>query len=136
MATPAPQTGQQGQELYAGIGNKAYTVLVDSTKTKLLLSVQQWTKVTLRLESAGPVAFGNQEDLFPLASGKGRLLSKDTDVIVTMVPQSRLYIASDSFQRVAVQVEPYPWLWEVYSKLKALAPTIGSLLSQVLGGRR
>lgn len=134
-AQQTPQTGQQGQELYAGTAGKAYTVFTEAGKTKLVLSTQQWTKVTLRLESAGPVAFGTSEDLMPVSSGKGRLLPTGQDVEVVMVPQTRLYLSADSFQRVGIQVEPYPWMWELFNKLKSLAPSIGSIFSQMLGRR-
>jgi len=129
------QPGTTGPDLYTGIATNIYTVFTTPGQTDLLLSLPNWSLITLRLESPGPVSVGNQEELMPVGSGKGRLLPADEDVKIVMVPLTRLYIASDSLQRVSVQVEPYPWLLEILNGVRAVAPTISSMLARVLGRR-
>ena len=116
-------------DVYAGLKTDVYTFFTKSSGTTLLLSLPNWSLVTLRLESAGPVAVGTIESLTPVGT-KGRLLPVNEDIKIVMVPLTRLFIAADSLQRVAVQVEPYPWLFEILNAVKALPSLLGRLLGR------
>jgi len=119
--------------LYTGIKTDVYTYFTAPGGTSLLLSLPHWSLVTLRLESAGPVTVGTREDLRPVGSGKGRLLPSNEDVKIVMVPLTRLYISADSLQRVSVQVEPYPWLFEILTAIRSVPPALTSMLARLLG---
>lgn len=110
------------------IDNRAdfYTFFTVAGGTKLLLSVPQWTKITLRLETAGPVAVGTREQLDPVASGKGRLLPTDEDVVMMLGPNTRFFYAATGLQRVAIHVEAVPWLQAIFEALRAIHKVTGS----------
>jgi len=74
---------------------------------------KDWTRLTLRLETAGPVAVGQVQELYPPTSGKGRLLPIGEDITITMSPSTRIYITSDTVNRVVVQIEAFPWLLQL-----------------------
>jgi len=97
-----------------------YTIFTKAGGTKLILSVPYWSKLTFRLESAGPVAIGTREDLQPVNSGKGRLLPTGADVVVTVPPNNRVYMASTSMNRVSIQVETFPFLGAILTQLISL----------------
>lgn len=69
-----------------------------------------WAKLTLTLQTAGPVAVGQQQSLRPVLGGAGTLLTPGVPYVVTIGKGTRLYIAANTVNRVAVQVEPFPWL--------------------------
>lgn len=74
----------------------------------------EWITVTCHLETAGPVAVGTAQSLAPVSSGKGRLLPSGADAVFQLSPGSRLYIISDTMNRVGVQIEPSPWLEQMF----------------------
>lgn len=83
-----------------------------SDESELLLSAEPedgWTVVTLGLETAGPVAVGTNADITPVASGRGVLLPTTRDFSITLSPGDRLYLASDSINRIRVTTQPVPW---------------------------
>lgn len=71
---------------------------------------RMWARVTLTLETAGPVAIGNMAEITPVLSGRGQLLPANTPMTFTVAKGTRLYIASTSVNRVKVTIEPMPWL--------------------------
>ena len=81
--------------------------------TEPLLAPKEWCRVTIRLMTAGPVAVGTQHDLFPLLSGRGLLLPVDEDVRFAVNPGTRLYIASESANRLNLITEGIPWAAEL-----------------------
>ncbi len=85
-----------------------------------------WAKVTLTLETAGPVAVGNLSSITPVLSGKGQLLETDKPTDFFIAKGTRLYIAAAGINRVKRVIEPIPWL-EVITGL------IGGVL-RALGG--
>lgn len=105
------------------IDNRAdlYVLFTVAGGTRLLVSVPQWTKITLRLETAGPVSVGTREQLDPTGSGKGRLLPTNEDVIVNLGPNTRFYYAAESLQRVSVHIEAIPWLQAIHEAVKGVA---------------
>ena len=94
-----------------------------SSQSELLLSAENesgWTRVILGLETAGPVAVGTSADIVPVTSGRGILLPTTRDVSILLSPGDRLYIASDSINRVRVIAEPIPWLEEMAGTLSEI----------------
>lgn len=98
--TSVPQVGQATPELYS--------------------ADRLWSKVTVTLETAGPVAVGFSSNLSPITSGKGILLTTDDPVTFNVAKGNKLYIQSTSVNRVKVQVESYPWLEQITGSLVGL----------------
>jgi hypothetical protein len=69
-----------------------------------------WAKVTLTLETAGPVAVGQQANLFPVLGGAGVLLQTNIPRSFDVGKGNKLYIAATAVNRVSVLVEAYPWI--------------------------
>jgi hypothetical protein len=87
-----------------------YTLFTKVGDSNLLYSADKaWVRVRLRLETAGPVAVSTREDVQPVLSGKGALLY-DEDRVLTIPKGSRLWYGAQSVNRVAVVIEPVPWL--------------------------
>jgi len=112
----------------ATVDNRAdlYAVFTKAEGTSLLVSVPQWTKLTLRLETAGPVAVGTREQLDPVGSGKGRLLPTNEDVVVIIGPNTRFFYASTGFHRISVHIEAIPWLQSIFEAIKGLAKIVST----------
>lgn len=111
-----------------------YTYLTEATGTKELLSTgDDWTQVTLRLESAGPVAIGENQELQPPASGRGRLLTQDVDLTFTVPPQTKIYVAATAVNRVGVIRQPFPWFAQIVALLGATAGSTASALTDAVG---
>ncbi len=81
--------------------------------SQLLYSAEDWVRITLRLQTAGPVAVSTRQEIVPVLSGLGILLPVD-DFITFVLPRGdRLFIAAEATNRVAVQIEPIPWLAQI-----------------------
>lgn len=91
-----------------------------SNKSELLYSADNWVRMRLLLETAGPVAVSTRQDIVPVLSGKGILLQTGEYVEFTIPRGDRVYIASNTVNRVQVFVEPFPWLESMLLTLKAL----------------
>lgn len=85
-----------------------------------------WATVTLTLETSGPVAIGQQQNLLPVLGGQGVQLTTDRDYKVIIAKGSRLYIAANSINRVRVKVEPLPWLEQITGLLGNLVGALGA----------
>lgn len=111
VAQPAAETGQGDNR------TQVYTYLTNSQpdgQTPVLYNGDRmWAKITLTLQTAGPVAVGQSSDLFPVLGGKGVLLVVNEPFEVTIAKGNRLYIAANNINRVAVRVEPLPWLEQI-----------------------
>lgn len=79
-----------------------------------------WARVTVTLETAGPVAIGTRANLAPVLSGKGALLQTAVPVTFTIGKGSRLYYLAGNINRVTVQIEPVPWLEQITGFLSSL----------------
>lgn len=86
-----------------------YTLFTEVGGTNLIYSAEQWVKITLRLETAGPVDVGMRQELTPVLSGQGTSLNAD-DLVFTLAKGNRLYYAAAAVNRVRVVIEPIPWL--------------------------
>jgi len=100
-------------------------------QTNLLYSADQWVRITLRLETAGPVTVGVEQELRPVLSGKGILLPVADNFTFVLPRGDRLFIAAENTNRVNVLVEPIPWLEQI---LKTLDNGF-SQVTKALGGR-
>lgn len=82
---------------------------------------RMWCKVTLLLETGGPVAVGQMSNLTPVLSGKGQLLQTGIPAVFNIAKGNRLYIAATGVNRVSVTVEAYPWLETLTGLLTRMA---------------
>lgn len=112
--TIADQPGPQADQGRAEARSFFSTYFTRTIGTQVLYNGdRQWARVTLTLETAGPVVVGNQQSLTPVTSGKGQLLTTSLPVTFTIAKGTRLYIASTSVNRVKVAIEPVPWLEQI-----------------------
>lgn len=116
---PQPQAGQTD----AQTTSEAYTffTFADGVTVALYRADRLWVRVTLTLETAGPVAVGFDSNLLPVLSGKGILLQTGEPRTFTVAKGNKqLYIASTSVNRVNVTVEPLPWLEQIFAMLSQI----------------
>jgi len=112
MQTPRT-TSTKRTEIYT------YQTVPDG-RSKLLYSAESTVRVKMQLINAGPVAVGQREDISPVLSGKGILLSPGDGPIVDFVltKANRLYIVSESINQVKFIVEPFPYLDDILYQLE------------------
>lgn len=89
----------------------------DGKTHELLPFSSVWRKLTLFLETAGPVAVGDKADLGTPISGNGRLLPVKQDAVFTIPPNCKFYIASGAVNRIGFQAEPIPWGEDIWQRL-------------------
>lgn len=90
---------------------KVQTFFTESGKTQILYNGDRiWAKVTITLETAGPVSAGEQANLLPVLSGRGQLLQTGVPTVFNIAKGNILYVASSSVNRLGVLIEAYPWL--------------------------
>jgi hypothetical protein len=111
IATPPEPSQQTG----AGANRtQIYTYIAQPGATKLLYNGDRlWARVTLTLETAGPVVIGDQQQLLPIARGIGDSLRANVPYEVVIARGTKLYIATTAFNRVGVKIEPLPWLEQI-----------------------
>lgn len=90
-----------------------------------------WARITMTLESAGPVAIGTREGLQPVLSGRGELLDTDAPKTLVIAKGSRVYIAATSVNRVKVEIEPLPWLEQIAGTINAIVDLGTNLLARI-----
>ena len=101
--------------------------------SELLYSAEDWVEITLRLETAGPVAVSTRQEIVPLLSGKGVLLPVDDDFTFILPRGNRLYIAASAVNRVNFCVKPYPYINQALNVLsQGFASVVGALRGQPL----
>lgn len=82
-----------------------------SIESELLYSAENWVRIRVSLQTAGPVAIGTVSEIVPVLSGKGIILDPDNDPWEAVLPKgARVYIASETVNRIDVTVDPIPWL--------------------------
>lgn len=119
---PAPATSQGGSERRAAIST--FFTKVGLTET-LYPGDRLWAKVTVTLETAGPVAVGTKQRLTPVLGGAGTLLATNTPTSFTISRGDRLYIAATSVNRVKVVIESFPWLEQLVGLLDRVSRLLG-----------
>ena len=130
------RTRAQSPEPADTTGAAEHRTFVDTYFTKVPVSGEPtdiiyngdmvWAKVTLTLETAGPVAVGNLSSITPVLSGKGQLLETDVPTEFFIAKGTRLYIAAAGINRVKRVIEPIPWL-------EVIAGLVGGVV-RALGG--
>ena len=86
---------------------------------------RQNARVTLTLETAGPCAVGNKQNIYPVLSGKGVLLETGVPLILTIAKGNRVWIASTAANRVKVEVQPIPWQEQIVAIITAILGKVG-----------
>jgi hypothetical protein len=114
---PKPQTDQGRAETRSFID----TYFTKATETQIIYNGdRQWARVTLMLETAGPVAIGTSQNIAPALSGKGQLLTTNVPQTFTVAKGSRLFVVSTGVNRVRRTVEAVPWLEQITGLVSAL----------------
>lgn len=107
-------------------------------ESKLFYSADQWVRIKLTLETAGPVAIGiGRTDILPVLSGKGRLLTTDEQWEVYIPKGTRVYYAAENVNRVATTIEPLPWMEQLSMEIRRVAQNVLGSAAQLvaaLGG--
>lgn len=98
--------------------------------TELLYSAENWVKIKLTLETAGPVAIGTAASLEPVTSGRGRLLDVNEEFETFLPKGTRVYIISETVNRVSVTIEPVPWLEQISNQQQANTSALSRVVAQ------
>jgi hypothetical protein len=96
----------------------------------------RWTLLRIELITAGgQVAIGFKQDINPPQAGKGRLLTAGRQIELYVPPNQRVYYSADSVQRLAVSMEPLPWLQQIFASVATLvagvAPKVEAPLDKI-----
>lgn len=127
----APET-QQGL-----LRTEINTYFTKPTQSRLLYNGDRlWARVTMLLETAGPVAYGNSAQLEPILSGRGTLLQTNIPTTVVIGKGTQLYIASTSVNRVSVTIEPVPWAEQILAATTNVVQAIVDLGRAIVAGKR
>jgi hypothetical protein len=119
MPKPADTTG--GSENRTFVDTYFTKAPVDGEPTEIIYNGDRmWAKITLTLETAGPVAVGNSSSITPVLSGKGQLLETDVPAVFFISKGTRLYVAAAGINRVKRIVEAVPWLETITGLLGSL----------------
>lgn len=106
--------------------------------TKLLYSAEAWSRIRLTLETAGPVAVSTREDIAPVLTGKGILLDVGIEKEFDLPRGNRLYILSETINRVKFIVQPIAWQEELFTIIKTVGEAVVGALGKIrfpkLGG--
>lgn len=100
---------------------KIFTFFTNAGQTQNLYNGDRiWAKVTLTLETAGPVSVGEQASLQPVLSGGGLLLQTGEPTVFNVAKGNILYVACTSTNRIGVMIEAYPWLEIITGSVSAV----------------
>lgn len=91
--------------------------------THLLYDPKEQIRLRLELETAGPVAVSTREELGPVLSGKGVLLTTGDEQEFILSLGDRMFIIAETSDRVKLIAEPIPYVPEI---LKAVLKLAGS----------
>ena len=116
-ALPDSKGGEPSKQLQT-YRTEIYTYFTrPNGQTELLYSAESWVRLKLTLETAGPVAVGHSAALQPTLSGRGRLLDTGTEFEAYLPRGTRIYVISETVNRVSVTVEPIPWLEQISNEI-------------------
>lgn len=124
IATPPPPTPGRGdvpglrstEQVDRNLSSSTFFTPIGaiSTGTPIIYNGDRlWAKVTLTLETAGPVAVGQQSNLFPVLGGSGILLQTGVPFSWDVGKGTKLYIAATAVNRVSVLIQAYPWVEQI-----------------------
>lgn len=129
-ALPDSKGGETPKQLQT-YRTEIYTYFTRATGvTDLLYSAENWVRIKLTLETAGPVAIGTSASLEPVTSGRGRLLDVNEEYETYLPKGTRIHIISETVNRVSVTIEPVPWLEQISNQQQANTSTISRVVSQ------
>jgi hypothetical protein len=135
LAAQLPKPKIPSEDQRAGsYKTKTATFLTTPGAISILCSADTpWVKVTMLLETGGPVSVSTAED-FSVTSGTGIALQTDIERVITLPKGNRLYITSPTVNRVSYIVEPVPWLEQI---LGAIVNGLTIVAKQImaLGGK-
>lgn len=103
--------------------------------TELLYSAETWVQVTLELETAGPVAIGTRQGLAPVLSGRGVLLTTGEDEKWILPRGDRLFVISESINRVKVSIQPIAY-GEKFDLIAQIRDGINGTIRAIAGLRK
>lgn len=123
---PANEIKQPNSPEIPAVGGhtEIYTYFTQVGGNRLLYSAESWVRVRFFLETAGPVAISTRQNILPTLSGKGILLPIDVEVTFALPKGDRIFITSNTVNRVRFIIEPIPWQEQIalmMSKLISLA---------------
>lgn len=104
-ATPSVNVGEGENNTFVDTYFTRVPVLGEQTDI-IYNGDRLWAKITLTLETAGPVVVGQAATLTPVLSGKGALLQTGVPSVFTIAKGTKLYVASTSINRVRRVIEP------------------------------
>jgi hypothetical protein len=84
-----------------------------SSETQLMYSAENWVKIKLTLQTAGPVSVGTSASIVPAISGRGILLDTGVPFETNLAKGTRFYVTSETVNRINVTIEPIPWLEQI-----------------------
>lgn len=93
-----------------------------------------WARVTLTLETAGPVSAGTKQNLLPVLGGAGINLDTDIPREFTISKGNQLFIAADAVSRVSIQIESLPWLEQIAGTVAQVAAAAMAFAKKYIGG--
>lgn len=94
--------------------------------SRQLFSASRWTRAQLLLETAGPVSIGTADNITPVLSGKGTLLTTDIPFEIDLAPGNKLWIAAEAVNRLKVTFTPYAWQEQQLAALERIATLLGT----------
>lgn len=128
-ALPSSKGGETPKQLKT-YSTEVYSYFtVPSVGSNLLYSAENWIRLKLELETAGPVAVGTSAEIGPVLSGHGRLLNTNEQYEVVLSKGTRFYIVSETVNRVSVTIEPIPWLEQIDGDLIASAGGVAAAIN-------
>lgn len=116
--------------------SEIYTYFTFVGGSRLLYSAESWTKVRLRLETAGPVAVSTRQEITPVLSGKGILLPVGVIIDFNLPKGDRLFITAGAIHRVTLFTEPGQDDPELASTVSAKIASALGLLARIGRGLR
>lgn len=136
-AIPTPGASGGAPDPTQSAGNyqaQTYTFITTAggQEQQLYTANVEWSRVTLVLETAGPVAVAFTQGFTPVLSGKGTLLTTNLPYVADVPRGSRLWIAANTVERVKVLVHPLPWLEQILGGILKVALGVARLAG---GGR-
>lgn len=142
-ALPDSKGGETAKQLQT-YRTEIYSYFTESsTETQLLYSAENWVRIKLALQTAGPVAIGTSATLTPVLSGRGILLDPDVPFEAYLAKGTRFYITSETVNRVNITIEPVPWLEQIdldsiasQNGVRAAVMAIGSSIVNAISALR
>jgi len=126
-ALPDSKGGEEPKDLQRWRTDAYEMFTTEIGPSKVFYSADQWVKIELMLETAGPVAISTRAEITPVLSGRGRLLITNIPIEYILPKGSRLYYAAENINRVGVKIEPIPWAEQLSLEIRRAAAALTGL---------